>query len=450
MNDLKHITQQPNTQKQKFYCTICCVQFPTLEERNIHLKSDFHIFNAKRQAVLLDPISYEKFIAIQEAEKKASIGVEVKIFNCSLCKKKYVTQQKMNEHINSKKHKANMRRYPERAENCISEIIVDDESSSDSEDIIENVSKIITREELKQQRQRNEEKEQKCEKCKESEKCYEMKDKFDESKQVDEKEKDTIQIKEEDITDEQLDKFIQQRKSIAPKYTERHCLFCNNESEDIEKNLEHMEKTHAFFIPNIECCCDIAGLLMYLHDKICIGYMCIWCEHVKPAFKHYKDVRQHMIDSCHCKMLYENENLDEYDEFYDYSSIAHTVEIVSMDDTSMTLSNGKVIGHRSMALYYKQNVRSVESRELVIQQNKEKLPIAKESINRCVGSKALITQNDMDYIENVKDVLRRQITNKSVRRENQTTYRKWTRAGIKFNKLFVPRTWLYITSPNQL
>ena len=45
--------EELETQKQKFYCTICCVQFPTLEERNIHLKSDFHILYPFRLRFIL-------------------------------------------------------------------------------------------------------------------------------------------------------------------------------------------------------------------------------------------------------------------------------------------------------------------------------------------------------------------------------------------------------------
>ena len=145
-----------------------------------------------------------------------------------------------------------------------------------------------------------------------------------------------------------------------------------------------------------------------------------------------------MIDVCHCKMLYESKNMEEYDDYYDYSSNPDPVEIVSIDDTSMTLANGMTIGHRSMALYYKQNVRSAESRELIIAQNKQRMPIPEGNTNRYLGSKALINIPQKNYIDYVKEVLRKQMTNSKTQRDQQMLYRKWTKLGVQGNKLFKP------------
>lgn len=57
-----------------------------------------------------------------------------------------------------------------------------------------------------------------------------------------------------------------------------NCLFCDNHSKSLVKNLKHMTIAHSFFIPDPEYCTDVKGLLSYLGEKIFAGYMCIWCN----------------------------------------------------------------------------------------------------------------------------------------------------------------------------
>lgn len=54
------------------------------------------------------------------------------------------------------------------------------------------------------------------------------------------------------------------------------CIFCGNHSRNFIKNLEHMTVTHSFFIPDIEFCSDITGLLRYLGEKVSEGkFFCV-------------------------------------------------------------------------------------------------------------------------------------------------------------------------------
>lgn len=50
-----------------------------------------------------------------------------------------------------------------------------------------------------------------------------------------------------------------------------NCLFCSYHSRNFIKNLEHMTIVHSFFIPDIEYCSDLNGLLRYLGEKIAEG-----------------------------------------------------------------------------------------------------------------------------------------------------------------------------------
>jgi pre-60S factor REI1 len=43
-------------------------------------------------------------------------------------------------------------------------------------------------------------------------------------------------------------------------------------------NLRHMSTLHGFFIAQSSYCRDVKGLLLYLHEKIEVGLMCLYCE----------------------------------------------------------------------------------------------------------------------------------------------------------------------------
>ncbi|ELP84226.1 hypothetical protein EIN_064510 [Entamoeba invadens IP1] len=350
---------QPLT--QKFICSTCCVQFDTSEDRNTHYKSDYHVFNLKRKAVLLDPISQSKFAEL--TKKDTATPTEVFTYYCSACKKRYQTENQMKEHENSKKHKANLKKK-------------------------ENPTTVIKKEKVEQ----------------EDEDPY------------------------ADLPEQTIDEMIQERKSLAPKMTSKNCLFCDLESESPEKNLEHMDVEHNFLIPNVECCCDINGLIQYLHEKICIGYLCIWCSHETSSFQSYQAVREHMINACHCKMLYETKNIEEYDDYYEYIEDPNQVQIISVDDTTMELSNGLVIGHRSLAKYYNQNIRPVETRECVLANKGKNVPIlpgGAKNLN-IPNAQALMKMPEKTYVDYVKNVLRKQLVTKKIRRTN----RRYSESGL--------------------
>lgn len=46
------------------------------------------------------------------------------------------------------------------------------------------------------------------------------------------------------------------------------CLFCNHHSATLEEELHHMTETHSFFIPDLEYCTDVPGLITYLGEKV--------------------------------------------------------------------------------------------------------------------------------------------------------------------------------------
>lgn len=172
--------------------------------------------------------------------------------------------------------------------------------------------------------------------------------------------------------------------------TERDCLFCTHQSEDLVENLKHMSVAHSFFIPDTEYCTDIEGLLYYLGEKVANYYICLWCNDRGKTFYSLDAVRKHMVDKGHCQMLHEGVALAEYAEYYDYSSSYPdnvSLSILPIDNLHLTISlsfalqkdgmdideevvpdlldgdeyqlvlpSGAVIGHRSLLRYYKQRL----------------------------------------------------------------------------------------------
>ena len=171
------------------------------------------------------------------------------------------------------------------------------------------------------------------------------------------------------------------------------CLFCNLVSENIESNLKHMLQLHGFFIPNLECVKDLDSLLKYLHKKIRELYICLYCNHRKGHnFNLTSSVQQHMIDKQHCflntdedeeefKRFYVGENDSSYEiisseeesksdhyidlgsqssESYSYSIIGNNSVKVNgeiLPTGELRLNNGKIVGNKEYARFYKQFYR---------------------------------------------------------------------------------------------
>lgn len=86
-------------------------------------------------------------------------------------------------------------------------------------------------------------------------------------------------------------------------------------------NLEHMALTHSFFIPDVGFLQDLEGFLTYLQEKVYIANICLKCNGKGKGFHSAAAVQRHMDDKGHTQIPYETEeDMEEFDEFYDYSS----------------------------------------------------------------------------------------------------------------------------------
>eukprot|EP00968_Pinguiococcus_pyrenoidosus_P016595 scaffold1610_cov257-Pinguiococcus_pyrenoidosus.AAC.48 len=154
------------------------------------------------------------------------------------------------------------------------------------------------------------------------------------------------------------------------------CMFCNEVHEDVDACLEHMRVEHGFFLPEEAYLVDRLGLLRYLHEKVKLGRMCLYCNGygkrersngMCKVFASARAVQAHMRDKGHCMLCYEEGiDLHEYEPFYDFTKsyisapgvIGHQLEngddevdlsafqLYENDFGELVLPSGRVVGHR--------------------------------------------------------------------------------------------------------
>jgi len=128
---------------------------------------------------------------------------------------------------------------------------------------------------------------------------------------------DWEEIRHEDLLDEDYDED-EAAELLARVIKFDTCLFCDKKSSTIKSNVQHMNLTHGFFVPEERYLIDLEGLLEYLGFKVGAGLTCLWCN---KQFGTLHGVRLHMICKDHCKIMYDQEKAtEEFKEFYDYST----------------------------------------------------------------------------------------------------------------------------------
>jgi len=94
-------------------------------------------------------------------------------------------------------------------------------------------------------------------------------------------------------------------------------LFDNSLHRSPEASLAHMSRKYGFFLPDVEYCIDLEGLLGYCQEKVKLGHHCLYCQRI---YKTWSGCQKHMIDASHCKLRYERGvDQEEFDVFYDFS-----------------------------------------------------------------------------------------------------------------------------------
>ncbi|KAK8789800.1 hypothetical protein WA158_006580 [Blastocystis sp. Blastoise] len=281
-------------------CLSCRAVFQSMEERDQHFKLPWHSYNVKRKVHGLDPVSEQ----VYEERQKQLDQLENKAKDsytgyCDVCKKTFSNSNQLDNHMQSKKHKQAQHEKEER----------------------ERRTGIV-----------------------EPPKVFPKKT-----------EKSELSPENDDNAEEEEE---EEKPTFIPEVFEPNscrCLFCRKISDTTEDNLVHMMKYHSFIIPDPEYLEDLDGLLQYLGEKISRGCFCLYCNR---GFHDANSVRQHMLDASHSKIKYEEDDeVDEYAPFYDYSTQEDTLDEDSIGVSytgELCLPDGRLVGHRSLFRYYKQ------------------------------------------------------------------------------------------------
>lgn len=311
-----------------YTCINCQVQFKEADLQRDHYKTDWHRYNLKRKIAELPPVTAEEFhrrvtLLKQENETKSK-GKSYTY--CTVCKKSFASDQSFDNHLQSKKH-------------------ID----------LSLVKNVENQEDVAQPSIKSNKPVEKIE-----HNAIPMEEDYDDESI------ETASSGTEELDSDEWEEVISENNPIL----NNNCLFCDHHSASLTKNVKHMSTAHSFFIPHIEYLADLKGLLLYLGEKICQGYMCMWCNDKKTSFVNIEAVRNHMIDKGHTKIPSDTESSLEYLDFYNFDldiddddddnvSVATTDYVqkkeanTGSDAVTMLLPSGEVICHRSLIRYFR-------------------------------------------------------------------------------------------------
>lgn len=109
------LNQSLNTSVKSLICNHCSYEFANYNDMKEHYKSQFHLYNLHRVTMQLNPVNYEEYLKKKETLEKSKVKpvvvksqVQQPTSNyCEACSKAFASINKLNEHLNSKSHKAN-------------------------------------------------------------------------------------------------------------------------------------------------------------------------------------------------------------------------------------------------------------------------------------------------------------------------------------------------------
>jgi pre-60S factor REI1 len=289
-----------------------------------HYRGEWHRYNLKRKSAGLPCVTQEAFAKRQDTARTEDAS-KTPANECLVCKKRYLSNKSLQQHLLSKKHK-DMEREGEEAGAAPSEATQKPELSQEDIEKQDAMRRaFVTR----------------YTSSFESEMTEEQK--------------------------EELSNLIKDKDFIA----KNQCMFCNAVATDFESNMLHMTKSHGFFIPDLEYNVDLEGLVDYLGQKVSLTNICLYCDGKGKAFHSREAVQKHMMDKSHCKMAYQGDE-EELEPFYDYTAsypsgdITVRESLFVADSGELVLPSRKSLGHRSLFRYYRQKFAPEETRPSVL------------------------------------------------------------------------------------
>jgi len=114
------------------------------------------------------------------------------------------------------------------------------------------------------------------------------------------------------------DQYMQFKMDNAATFDEGSDLFSTHRSAGLHENLAHMARAHGFYVPHLDFCVDMPGLVQYLQEKVYVGNVSLVNN---KAFHSLEAVQSHMRDKNLCRLELEGHE-DELGEFYDMEALA--------------------------------------------------------------------------------------------------------------------------------
>eukprot|EP01130_Rhizamoeba_saxonica_P008664 TRINITY_DN3496_c2_g3_i1.p1 TRINITY_DN3496_c2_g3~~TRINITY_DN3496_c2_g3_i1.p1 ORF type:complete len:317 (-),score=83.80 TRINITY_DN3496_c2_g3_i1:37-987(-) len=197
------------------------------------------------------------------------------------------------------------------------------------------------------------------------------------------KEKEPQQEPEDSVD---LEKLIEEQIAGKEPIPTNVCLFDDHVSKDFNANMKYMRDNYGFVIPERDSCINQEGLVEYLGEKIGIGNFSIWND---KHFQSKESCQKHMRDTGTCRMQWED-NEDEYSDFYDFTEYNERAELlannaqVSENGYELVLTNNediRILGHRELALYYKQYHRETSRQLIITAEEKREMKRYQKSVN---------------------------------------------------------------------
>ena len=271
-----------------FTCVTCSVAFYSPSEQRDHFRTDLHRYNMKRRVANLTPVSATVFNE-KVQDRRAALEVANKepenIGRCIACSKSFNSENAYRDHMQSKKHKEKAQRAAQKPAGA--NTMQPPSKSSDSAAESTHSEGINSMASMQQA-----------------------------LNEADQQEEHAVNSDDETLLDRAIEKKLARARRIDPA---SECMFCSRPQSGMESSLDHMKKSHGFFIPERKYLVDQDGFLQYLADKVAVGNVCLWCNGRGRGFYNVRAVQKHMLDKSHCKLAYDTQQDQlEYADFYDF------------------------------------------------------------------------------------------------------------------------------------
>ncbi|QPG77373.1 hypothetical protein FOA43_004786 [Brettanomyces nanus] len=338
-----------------FTCLSCQIKFPSAEMQRIHMKTEWHRYNLKRRVAELPAVDAEVF-ELKVLQQRVR---EEQYDEFGFVKLKEKTPKKtLRERRIARSGRPNIQRVVERSLSPVSAI---SSASTFTLGTASEITEVGFAEDLLSEGVTTD-----------TERYF----------STDEEEGDF----DSDLNAKEIEEFDLDEEDQEIPVTA--CFYCDQKSNQLETNVNHMFRKHGLYIPERSYLADIEGLLSYISNSIALDKQCLKCGFIG---KNLESIRQHVIEKGHCVLPYETKDeRDAVKQFYNFDTTLEqhkgenkSVTFEEIDDviecwtseyttatldetgTQLCLPNGVRLGNRKYARYYKQNIPDIRDKVIL-------------------------------------------------------------------------------------